>query len=227
MTQYKFFIPCAGIGSRLKDLTKVKNKALIEVNGKAVIEYILDNVPEKVPVVIGLGFRGDEVRSFLEEKYPKRTFEFKIVDNYDGPGSGLGYSMLCCKDALQCPFVFCSNDTIVTEKIPEPDHNWIGHAKEGNCEMFRSMRKENDVVAELCEKGLDKALPYIGLAGVYSWEFFWKNVDQNDEQFMKIGESASIRRMVESDMEVKAYEFTWYDTGNLYELENTKKSLRQ
>ena len=39
------------------------------------------------------------------------------IDNYDEVGSGPGYSLLCCKDELQVPFIFTSVDTIVKEDI--------------------------------------------------------------------------------------------------------------
>ena len=39
------------------------------------------------------------------------------VDNFDGVGSGPGYSLLCCKSELQEPFVFTSVDTLVDDDI--------------------------------------------------------------------------------------------------------------
>ena len=34
--------------------------------------------------------------------------------------------MLECKDELQCPFIFCANDTLIKEEFPEPNVNWMG-----------------------------------------------------------------------------------------------------
>ena len=48
-------IPSAGIGSRLGSLTKNINKALIQIDGKAVISHIIDLYPENYEFIICLG----------------------------------------------------------------------------------------------------------------------------------------------------------------------------
>ena len=46
-----------------------------------------------------------------------KNITYVDVDNYDGVGSGPSYSLLCCKERLQEPFVFTSVDTLVTDDI--------------------------------------------------------------------------------------------------------------
>jgi NDP-sugar pyrophosphorylase family protein len=225
---YRVFIPSAGIGSRLGGLTENTNKALVRVAGKEVITYIINKFPKEVNIVIALGYKGNQIRDFLEKTYPDRNFTFVNIDNYDGPGSGLGYTMLQCKDQLQCPFIFISNDTLVIEDISEPDKNYMGYASERDVAQFRSVRLEGDKVVELCEKGATgNVRPYIGLAGVKDWEEFWKILLENKEEFMKIGESAGLRYMIEQGISIQGVEFTWFDTGNLDDLAKTEKVLKE
>ena len=42
MTNYKVFLPCAGIGARLGEFTDNVNKALLSVGNKPVISHIVE-----------------------------------------------------------------------------------------------------------------------------------------------------------------------------------------
>jgi len=224
---YKVFIPSAGIGSRLGSLTDNTNKALVKVNGKEVITYIIDKFKQDVEIVIALGYKGDKVKEFLQKTYPERKFTFVEIDNFDSPDSSLGYTMLQCKNHLQCPFIFISNDTIVLEEIPEPDKNYMGYASERDVSQFRSVRLEGNKISELCEKGAGgNVRPYIGLSGVKDWEEFWKVLEEEKGFFMKIGESAGLRLMINKGIDLQGIEFTWFDTGNLDDLTKSEEALQ-
>ena len=154
---YHVCIPTAGTGSRLGDLTRHINKSLVSVANKPVITHLIDQFPKDVVFVIALGYKGDLLREFLELVYPNRNFLFCNVDNFEGPGSGLGYSLLCCKEHLQTPFVFCSCDTMTKTGIPEPSHNWMGYAYADDIRPYRTLRVADGAVKDICEKGLDLA----------------------------------------------------------------------
>ena len=80
------------------------------------LRYIVDSYASDIPLVITLGFLGEQVKGFLIKNYPERIFEFVSVDIYEGPGSSLGYSMLQAKRNLQCPFIFHACDGIFMKK---------------------------------------------------------------------------------------------------------------
>ena len=48
---YKVVIPSAGKGARLKDLSKHINKALVSVNQKPSISYVIEKFPEEIGVI--------------------------------------------------------------------------------------------------------------------------------------------------------------------------------
>ena len=57
------FIPTAGIGSRLGELTKHQNKSLVNYKQKPVISHILDKFDHKTTsFVIALGHKGNFVK---------------------------------------------------------------------------------------------------------------------------------------------------------------------
>ena len=73
MEKVNFFIPAAGLGSRLYSLTEDKPKALVEVQGKPMINYILDkaiklNVSE---IIVNVHHFSEKMKEYLNANYPK------------------------------------------------------------------------------------------------------------------------------------------------------------
>ena len=92
----------AGIGSRMGSLGKVLNKSLFVFKKKAIISNIINKFPTKdTKFVIGLGYKGNQVKSFLKIAHPQNQFVFVKIKKFQGSGSGPGYSLQCCKKHLQ------------------------------------------------------------------------------------------------------------------------------
>ncbi|GAC15214.1 phosphotransferase [Aliiglaciecola lipolytica] len=224
---FRVFIPTAGIGSRLKGLSKHINKALVTIADKPAISHIVEKFPIDVEIVVALGYKADSVREFLTLAYPERTFLFRHVSKYEGEGSGLGLTLLECQDLLQCPFVFCSNDTLVTNDIPVPDKNWMGYFNAQDNSQYRSLRIRTGVIEEICAKGAEGDVKtYIGLAGIKDFEQFWQAmVSDNSGSAINIGESFGLRHLLPK--KIFPIEFDWHDTGNLPALEVTRRNFKR
>ena len=134
--KYKVCILAAGVGSRVGDFSDYINKAILPVNSKAAISYIIEKFPEDIEIVIAVGHKKETVINYLSLAYPERKFTYVEIDKYIGPGAGPGYSLLQCREYLQSPFVFFAADTIVIEDIPVPDHNWFGIAPVKDTENY-------------------------------------------------------------------------------------------
>ena len=226
---YKVVIPSAGTGSRVGHASKFMNKALLTIGTKPAITHIIDKFPEEVEVVVLLGYKGDYVKQVLTAFYPHRKITFVEVDKYEGEGSGLGYSLLCAQDALQCPFVFCSNDTIVpghdTAIDPSVFGNWMGyyHADDEKLDLasYRTVNIEESQITNINPKGTTCPNIYIGLAGIKDYEAFWKLMQ--DAKAVEVGESYGLKALTD----IRAIKFkTWCDTGNLEALQKTKKRFK-
>lgn len=230
---YKVFIPCAGIGSRLGELTFNLNKALVSVAGKPAISHIIEKFDESIEFVIALGYKGDYVKQFLQIAYPQRKFEFIEILNYDGPGSGLGLTILECQKVLQCPFIFISNDTIIEGEIPNLAKmfslkNWVGYAgvpagieyrgvlKDEQAKLIRILDKKEDILAPA----------YIGLCGISDYEEFWEIANQAElrEEVIRLGESFIISEM-NTCLKFHTIVFNWLDIGNKNSLNVAGKKL--
>ena len=80
---YKVLIASAGLGNRLKGITKNINKALVSVNFKPAISHIIEKFPEETEFVIPVGYKKELVTDFCEIAYPSRNFTFIDIDLYD------------------------------------------------------------------------------------------------------------------------------------------------
>ena len=108
----KLCILAAGIGSRNDNISGL-HKALLPLENRPVISHILDKLNDDIEIVIALGYKSEQIKSYMELVHSDRNITYIDVDNYDGVGAGPGYSLLCCKEKLKEPFVFTSVDTLV------------------------------------------------------------------------------------------------------------------
>ena len=226
---YRVIIPTAGIGYRLEKLTKYLNKSLVSVANRPILSHLIDQFPKTCEFVIALGYKGTLVKDFLELAYPDRTFYFVNVDLYQGKGSGLGYSLLCCEQYLQQPFVFISCDTIVKEPIPNPSHNWMGCASLKDLSSYRTIKINTEDIIQIHEKGQcsskeDQA--YVGLSGVYNYLNFWQAMKKGKKTAIEKGEIYGLIEILKTK-KIKSHQFTWLDTGNLKALAKARHAYQK
>ncbi|MBI5469867.1 hypothetical protein HY968_00895 [Candidatus Kaiserbacteria bacterium] len=236
MINYKVLLPTSGTGSRLKEITKNTNKALVPIAGKPAISYILASYPKDVPIVVTLGYLGQSVKDYLKKEYPDRVFEFVWIDTFEGPGSSLGYSMLKAKDNLQCPFIFHACDGIFVEPIPAPGFNWIGGFVDDwtttklPLEQYRTHTMKDGVIQKLNDRGIpgfDSV--HVGLDGIYDYQIYWDTLqaiydkDPNDAQ---VSDVPILDSMIKKGVSFRWIPYkVWLDTGNIPALTETEKFL--
>lgn len=74
----KAIIPVAGAGTRFRPLTYTQPKPLIPVAGKPILSFIIDPLIEQgiTEYLIILGYLGDKIKAFVEEKYPHLSVSY-------------------------------------------------------------------------------------------------------------------------------------------------------
>ncbi|MAH43824.1 hypothetical protein CL614_08970 [archaeon] len=221
IANFKYCILAAGIGSRNTALRGL-HKALFPVGNRPVISIIIDKIPKNVPIVIALGHNGTQIEAYLSEIYPGRTFEFVYVENYSGPGSGPGLSLLKCEKNMQCPFIFTSADTIVDEdfQFSSVDKNWVGVSQVSNNESheYCLVRVHEGLVSEFFYGENQNAYAYTGIAGILDYKQFWNGLKQ--ENIIR-GEHQVLDGL-RSLSDVSPLSMTWLDTGNEKSYARTK-----
>jgi NDP-sugar pyrophosphorylase family protein len=227
---FKVCLTTSGTGSRLGELTKDRNKAVIDINGQPSVSYIIERYPTDAEFVVTLGFLGAQVRDCLLARYPERHFTFVEVDKYVGQGSSLGYSMLCAQENLQAPFVFHACDTIVTDPIPPPTENWIAGYQTGDSIHYRTLNIQGDQVLYINDKGAENFdYIHIGLVGIHNYADFWRHMgdlyreNPHDEA---LNDTFALNRMFEQGIRFKHVPMSaWYDTGNPQALAESTRAL--
>jgi NDP-sugar pyrophosphorylase family protein len=212
--EYKACILAAGKGTRMAGFCELFNKVLIPIQGKPTICHIIEKFPEEIEIVIAVGYLKEQLINFLKTAYPNRKLVFVDVGKYEGPGTGPGYSLLQCREHLQCPFLFVAGDTLVKEDITPPHMDWIGVAPVNDTERLCSVKLDRtDKVIQIDDKvKTDNKHAYIGLTGIYNYDLFWNALEGNKQEIWgEIQVSNGIQALKENGLYSKT--FTWFDTG--------------
>lgn len=219
MENYKLVIPCAGTGSRIGPLTKNVNKALVTLGDLPAVVRIILQFQEDIELVIPLGYKASHIKQVLNTFFPLRKISYVTIDKFDGEGSGLGYTLNKVKHLLQCPFIFCPNDSLIKvgnlNLNPNLIGNWLGVYEkiigdEVPVEQYRTVSFENDKMHSINPKGFDDRNIYTGLCGIKEYEVFWEKMSSNES--FDVGESFGLNAL----SQVRVFCFKeWWDTGNL------------
>jgi hypothetical protein len=134
--------------------------------------------------VIAVGYQSESLVEYVRAAHPDRAVTFVPVDNLDGPGSGPGYSLACCREHLQRPFFFSTADCLLDGKATDLSANWIGVSGEAGCvgypQQYSTVRVSESGWLEgfrnKCDHGYSHV--YVGVCGVRDHEQFWRCYDE-------------------------------------------------
>lgn len=107
-----FVIMAAGRGTRMGRVGESLHKALVPLDGRAVLSHQLELAPPDAKIVICVGYRSDQIRDYVRFAHPQLGVEFIEVANVDGPGSGPGQSLYEAAAAVEGDMVLTSCDTL-------------------------------------------------------------------------------------------------------------------
>jgi choline kinase len=209
----------AGKGTRMGALGLQLNKALHPVDGKAIISHIIENFPIETEFVIGIGYLSEQVRQYLQVAHENRKFNFVEVDNYEGIGSGPGYSLLCCQEYLQKPFYFVSCDTLWGNTLNWAlTDNWLGVARVSAIESqsYCNLKIDNDRVVELRDKmHVDDVAfqAFVGLCHIKDFAIFWDALGNKEVVAGEHQISNGIKALI-IKTDVRAQSIEWIDVGD-------------
>ena len=215
----KLCILAAGIGSRNDNISGL-HKALLPLENRPVISHILDKLNDDIEIVIALGYKSEQIKSYMELVHSDRNITYIDVDNYDGVGAGPGYSLLCCKEKLKEPFVFTSVDTLVESDFDfmSIDENWLGVSSVDVNESINYCLVEGSKYLDKLYYGSGDTA-YIGMAGVHDYNDFWNSL----EKHKIIKDEYQVIHGFDGLPHMKLLNFVWYDTGNNESYAETKK----
>jgi len=132
----KVVIPVAGAGTRLRPHTFTQPKPLMPVAGKPIIAFIIDTLAETglTHFVFIIGYLGDKVRNYIEQRYPHLQTEFVYQEHREGSGHAVWMAKDAIIDEDQIFIAFgdtifdadlkqmldCPHSCVGVKKVPDP-----------------------------------------------------------------------------------------------------------
>ena len=174
------FIPCAGKGERVSSYSFNFNKTLIPYNNKPVISHIIDSYPKNYKFIIGLGYKGNIIKNFLNLAYPNKNILFYKVTKFEGKEASLTKTIKEGLKYINEPFIFHANDMIVNYSIKKYDNNLaIIDSKNKDFSLYRyfQIKGKKKEIFEKQKKVSNKNIhfPYLGIAFIKDYLEF-KNI---------------------------------------------------
>ncbi|MBW4055425.1 MAG: NTP transferase domain-containing protein [Proteobacteria bacterium] len=108
----KILLPVAGKGTRLRPQTQTKAKSLVHVAGKTVLEHIINRLNNSCATeyVFITDENGEQVREFMERKFPSLSCRYIVQKEQKGPAHALSLAAPFVEKGDNLLIVF--NDTI-------------------------------------------------------------------------------------------------------------------
>ena len=230
-------IPVAGAGTRLRPHTYTQPKALIPVAGKPILGFIIEQLQEVgcKEFVFVLGYLGDKIRTYVEEKHPDINAHFALQSKRDG----LGHAIWTARDMVDMDedVLIVLGDTIV-----EVDLKKALNSSEGS--LLAVKKVEDPRNFGVAEFGQDEYITRVvekprfpksnmALVGIYKIKETRQLFDALNElveaREMNEGEiqlTDAIMKMIDSGTKFKSFKVdNWYDCGKVEILMETNAKL--
>ncbi len=102
-------ILAAGKGTRLRPLTDETPKPLVKVNGKTLLDHIVEALPSAVKeLIVVVGYRGDMIKDYCGSVFHGRPVTYVEQTEINGPAKALWLA----KDLIKGRFLFMFADDI-------------------------------------------------------------------------------------------------------------------
>lgn len=233
----KAIIPVAGVGTRLRPHTYTQPKPLIPVAGKPLIASIIDQLVTEGGItefILVIGYLGDKIRDYIEDRYPKLDIQFV----YQDARLGLGHAIYVAADAYKD-----SEDVLIVLGDTIFEGNLKEMMKQPNsCLAVKKVDDPREFgVVEIGDNGYIKRVvekPRIpksnmALVGLYKVSDVAKMIEALayiiDNKIQTVDEfqlSDALMRMVEMGVEFTVFEVdNWYDCGKKEILLDTNAML--
>ncbi|MBL7776169.1 MAG: NTP transferase domain-containing protein [Saprospiraceae bacterium] len=220
----KVVIPVAGAGTRLRPHTYTQPKPLMPVAGKPIISFIIDKLAEAglTDFVFVIGYLGDKVRDYIEQRYPQLKTEFVYQEYREGSG----HAVWVAREAIAGPDpVFIAfGDTIFDadlRQLLDSPTTCIGVKKVNDPREFGVAESdENGQVSRMVEKPrIPKSnMAMVGLYKIREVPALLAALEQMiSEEHRTMGEiqlTDALQRMLEQGIPFKAIPINnWFDCG--------------
>ena len=232
----KIIIPMAGLGTRLRPHTWSKPKPLVSVAGQPVLGHVLQMFESLVTideVVFIIGYLGDQIKSYMDERYPGIKTSYVVQEEMKGQS----HALWLAREHLQGPAYLAFVDTIIEADLslgdigPDQAIAWVKEVDDPRRFGVADV-DETGRVLRLIEKPEDPSIN-LALAGFYYFPQAGELVSAFEKQFsgggLLGGEyylADAINLMLEAGLEMRIRPVAvWMDCGKPDALLETNRYL--
>jgi len=127
------------------DLTNDTPKPMLRVNGKPILEYTLDNLPEEISeVIFVIGYKGDLIKSYFGDEWKGKKIKYVVQENLNGSAGALH----CAREFLEDKFMVLYGDDLYhrsdLEKIIHSDSLAVSAREINDPQRFDVFKTDND-----------------------------------------------------------------------------------
>lgn len=219
-------IPAAGLASRLRPISNVTSKAMVPVNGKPAIAYIIDEVKKFADDIrIVHGHTTDTVE-YCKRAYPNLNISFYKQEEPKGPLHAI-YSALCpVENMLYEDVVVWLGDTIVLDYQTSDEFECrVVYGKVNDWSRWCLI----DDNGELHDKPLDDPDTDRALVGIYHFgttSIFAKRVADIIKSGITVKGEFQMSQLLEQYRTIEQVETKeWYDCGDFPSLYESRARL--
>lgn len=224
-----FVVLAAGRGSRLGRVGDSLHKCLVPLEGRAVLSHQLLLRPPDSRVIICVGYRADQVRSYVELAHPHLDVQFVDVPDWNDPGAGPGASLLAAREAIgDEDLVFTSCDTLwqgqIFDDAGKRSYLAVAPVPPGTTptRWCRALVDELDRVVGIIDKqptapaSYSYEYAYTGLARIRraDLQVFWDGVTSGDVVSGELQVSGGFEAILEAHGRIYAQHIDWTDIGD-------------
>ena len=231
----KAIIPAAGVGTRLRPHTHTMPKALVQVAGKPILGYILDelSVLDVEELIIIVGYMGDKIKNYVDTHY-----NFKTIYVVQKQRLGLGHAINLARDYVEGqPVLITLDDTIFDMDlvtIVQDDYSYIGAKEVDDPRRFGIIELENGFIKRLIEKP-ENPPTNTAIVGVYYiqnssllFDCLQKLIDEDIRTKNEYQLTDGLQLMLERGEKLKVASVSgWHDCGKPETLLATNRYLLQ
>jgi len=231
----KAIIPAAGIGTRLRPHTYTLPKALLYVAGKPIIAHILDDIVPLEPsrFVLIVGYKGELIRSFVQEHYPKLPVEFVFQEERRGIGHAVDLARHVA-DGDE-PLLIVLGDTIIKtdlKAVVARKTHVLGVKEVEDPRRFGVAEVTGDRITRLVEKPSEPT-SNLALVGLYYFqqggplfEAIRHNIERNVTTNNEYQITDALQLMIERGAEFAPFLIDeWFDCGKPEAMLKTNRKL--
>lgn len=102
-------ILAAGLGTRMKELTKENAKAMLCVKNRPILAYKIENMPVEInEVILVVGYKKERITEYFGNNYQGRKIRYAVQEKLDGTGG----AVRLVKDMVKGRFLVMNGDDL-------------------------------------------------------------------------------------------------------------------